>query len=267
MINHNNPKLSIIIATYNVEQILPQSLNSIIKQKFDDWECIIIDGASKDNTISIIQNYISLDSRISFISEADSGIYDAFNKGWKNAKGEWIYYLGADDVLLETGFQDLFSKNINDFDIIYANVIYRTPIGLNYIKSNKNIDDVNYNLQCSHQGFIMKRSCIEQNNGFNNNDYRLCADYDLILRAYKNHAKMQYININLAIFDITGTSGNINLYKECFLIRKRNESTNILNNCLIYTKGIIIFNLRKVKYTIIKSITYLKNLFCGFHFN
>lgn len=254
MNNKIQPKLSIIIATYNVELILHKALNSIIKQRFNDWECIVIDGASKDNTISIVHKYMAIDSRIRYISEPDSGIYDAFNKGWRIATGEWIYYLGADDILLENGFEEIFAQDINEFDIIYANVIYQTPIGLNYVKSNQNINSINHNLQCSHQGFIMRRLCIKNNNGFNNKNYRLCADYDLILRSYLNHAKMKYLDINLAIFNVTGTSGIADMYKECFDIRKRNSSTTSINNVLIFTKGIIIFRLRQLKYKLINLI-------------
>lgn len=253
MRKHIHPKLSIIIATYNTELIICKALESIIKQKFDNWECIIIDGLSSDKTISVVCDYMKIDSRISYISERDSGIYDAFNKGWHSATGEWVYYMGADDTILESGFESLFSQNINDYDIIYANVIYKTPIGLKYVKSNKNIDSIHHNLQCAHQGFMMKRSCIEANNGFNKN-YHLCADYDLILRAYMNCAKVKYVDIDLAIFNVTGASGTTQMYQECYLIRKNNHSTSTLQNLYIYTKNVMRFKLRHLKYNIIKLI-------------
>ena len=95
--------ISIVIATYNAENYIKKALSSVLAQKYLNWECLIIDGASKDKTISIIEEFEKRDSRIRHISEKDKGIHDAFNKGWKNAVGEWVYYLGSDDALTYEG--------------------------------------------------------------------------------------------------------------------------------------------------------------------
>ena len=79
--------VSIIIATYNSGKTLRRALDSVLNQSYQDWECIVVDGASKDNTIGIVKEYVKKDSRFRYISEPDHGIYDAFNKGWKMAKG------------------------------------------------------------------------------------------------------------------------------------------------------------------------------------
>ncbi len=70
-----------------------RALDSVLNQSYQDWECIVVDGASKDNTIGIVKEYVSKDARFRYISEPDHGIYDAFNKGWKMAKGQWVMYL------------------------------------------------------------------------------------------------------------------------------------------------------------------------------
>ncbi|HBV84011.1 MAG TPA: glycosyltransferase, partial [Lachnospiraceae bacterium] len=72
-------------------------MSSVLNQSFQGWECIIVDGASKDNTIEIMEEYCEKDARFRYVSEPDNGIYDAFNKGWRLAKGQWIQYLGSDD--------------------------------------------------------------------------------------------------------------------------------------------------------------------------
>ena len=100
-----SPLISIIIATYNAEETLHDALESVLNQSFQDWECLVVDGASKDNTVKIIEEFCKHDKRFRFISEPDKGIYDAFNKGWRMAKGEWIYYLGADDLLLKDALE------------------------------------------------------------------------------------------------------------------------------------------------------------------
>ena len=84
----NNPEISIIIATFNSGETLKKTLESVSLQSYQKWECIVIDGNSTDNTISILEEFENNDSRYSHISEPDNGIYEAFNKGWKLAKGE-----------------------------------------------------------------------------------------------------------------------------------------------------------------------------------
>ena len=76
------PLVTIIIATYNSSATLREALSSVLNQSFQGWECIIVDGASKDNTIEIMEEYCEKDARFRYVSEPDNGIYDAFNKGW-----------------------------------------------------------------------------------------------------------------------------------------------------------------------------------------
>ena len=249
--SYKSPKLSIIVATYNAGKTLSKSLESIINQSFGDWECVIVDGLSKDDTISVVHKYVESDSRIRYISEPDNGIYDAFNKGWRMSIGEWIYYLGADDILIKSGFEDIFSRIGENTDIAYANVIYRSPMGLNHVKSSEKVKCIGWNLPCAHQGFVMKRTSIERNGGFDAGRYQICADYDLILRAYLNSSKIEYIDTDLAVFDTSGASGVVRIYKECFQIRRKNRSVSLIGNCLIYLQGVMIFGMRRVKYWLI----------------
>ena len=75
----NNPLVTIVIATYNSANYIKSALDSVEKQNFDNWECLVIDGKSSDSTIEIVKQYCLKDSRIRYISESDKGIYDAFN--------------------------------------------------------------------------------------------------------------------------------------------------------------------------------------------
>ena len=101
-------EVTIIIAAYNAETTIERALKSVKSQNFENWECLIIDGASKDKTIEIVQTIIKSDSRFQLFSEPDKGVYDAFNKGWRLAHGDWIYYLGCDDELLPNGISALY---------------------------------------------------------------------------------------------------------------------------------------------------------------
>lgn len=99
IVNSMKKIISIIIATYNAEKTLKRCLNSIVSQKKDQLELLIIDGCSTDRTMDIVREFAeSIDV---IVSEVDKGIYDAWNKGIRLATGEWIMFLGADDYLLE----------------------------------------------------------------------------------------------------------------------------------------------------------------------
>lgn len=130
--------VSIIIATYNSEKTLKRALDSVLNQSFQDWECIVVDGASKDGTIDIVKEFVSKDSRFRYVSEPDKGIYDAFNKGWKMAKAEWVMYLGSDDEYLRDGIAQLVYK-IDDNDIVYGDVVLKYNNGKEKLQKAKTI--------------------------------------------------------------------------------------------------------------------------------
>lgn len=93
-------KITIITATYNSEQTLSDTINSILQQNYDNYEYIIVDGASKDNTINIIKKYEpQFKGKLKWISEKDKGIYDAMNKGISLASGDVFGILNSDDFL------------------------------------------------------------------------------------------------------------------------------------------------------------------------
>ena len=94
------PFFSIITVCFNSEKTIERTLQSVLGQSCIDYEYIIVDGASKDNTIDIIKQYEQMfDGRMIWLSEPDKGIYDAFNKGCKKAKGEYIWIVNSDDYL------------------------------------------------------------------------------------------------------------------------------------------------------------------------
>lgn len=241
----NNPKLSIIIATFNAAKTLSVSLDSVLNQTFQDWECIIIDGASKDNTIEIVKSYVERDSRFRYISEPDKGIYDAFNKGWKMAKGEWIYYLGADDEVLPKAFELLFLSDLGISEIVYGNVVYKTSKGQLSKKSEPKFDLIRKHMLCSHQAMLMKRELIAKMGGFNLK-YKVSADFDLILRSYLHSKAFKYIDLNMAVFDCTGVSSGIESAKDAYNLRKDNSSIPHILNLLIYCKSVIKLFIKRI---------------------
>ena len=90
------PRITIITVCYNAEQTIPRTLRSIQAQTYSNIEYLVIDGASKDGTLELVQK---LAPRANVFSEPDKGIYDAMNKGLKHATGEYIWYVNAGDAL------------------------------------------------------------------------------------------------------------------------------------------------------------------------
>lgn len=95
---NSNPFLSIVIANYNYGHLLPAALDSILTQDCDDYEIIIVDGGSSDNSLDVIRQY---ENKIAWwISEPDKGQSNAFNKGFSHSRGKFLTWLNADDILL-----------------------------------------------------------------------------------------------------------------------------------------------------------------------
>ena len=244
----NNPKVSIIIATFNAAKTLSVALDSVLNQTFQDWECIIVDGASKDNTIEIVKSYVERDSRFRYISEPDKGIYDAFNKGWKMAKGEWIHYLGSDDSLIAGGIEALI-KYSNAVDAIYGNTVLLKKEKRSFQYSKKDISKILTGPVMCHQSIIVQRKWIEKLGGFDER-YKLLADYDLMIRLYQSSARFKYINEFISNFSIAGGSHNNRLLanKERYYIMKRNKTVFSPKLLYIYHYLRITANYFKHKY-------------------
>lgn len=196
------PKVSIIIATFNSEKTLRNALDSVLHQSYQDWECLIVDGASKDSTIEIVKEYVKKDSRFRYISEPDKGVYDAFNKGWKMAEGEWIMYLGSDDEYVFDGINSLI-LNCEGVDIVYGDTLLRQ--GQNKPLKLQHSTSVRLGGFCCHQSLMMKRTLINKLGGFDE-QYKILADKDLVCKAVKESTKITQVHSPIAIFSLDGAS-------------------------------------------------------------
>ena len=176
--------LSIIIVSYNSEKYIKQALDSVLAQTNNQWELIIIDGNSKDNTKEIIQSYKEFISF--FISENDKGIYYAMNKGISKAKGTHISFLNSDDIYLP--------EYVNSISNAYSELdkpFFSSPVYLIDKNNNKfgkyypvKNHSRNYLFKCSpfpHLGFVVKSSVLKEIGGFNL-EYKYCSDYELMIR-------------------------------------------------------------------------------------
>lgn len=224
------PNVSIIIATLNAEETLDKALRSVVTQSYQDWECIIIDGCSQDSTMNIISKYAVSDSRIRYVSEPDDGIYDAFNKGMRMAKGEWIHYLGSDDHLTPDGISELLACENDDVEVISGNCYIERIDGT--IKHY-----ISHGFIGCHQGKLVRRSTLNRFSGFNPK-YRISADRDLMVRMEKAGVKIAYVDTFVAYFSMKGVSQNIGglirRSKERYWIAKANDMDYAFFNSFMY---------------------------------
>lgn len=117
----NTPKISVIVPVYNVEQYLPRCIDSILAQTFTDFELLLIDDGSPDNSGKICDEYAERDTRIRVFHKKNGGVSSARNMGLENAQGEWIAFVDGDDWVENSMFYEMYSHAlINKVDIVIS---------------------------------------------------------------------------------------------------------------------------------------------------
>jgi glycosyltransferase involved in cell wall biosynthesis len=206
-------KLSIITVNKNNAPGLEKTIQSVISQTYTDFEYIIIDGNSTDGSANVIKKH---SAKINYwISEADTGIYNAMNKGIRKAQGEFCLFLNSGDWLInDSTLTKLFDELIHTED---AGIYYTDSIATNhpYFEPPKLID-INYLIvnNLNHQNSLIKRSLFLEH-GLYSENYRIAADYDFWLREFWTYkTKFIYIKTNIAVYDSFGISSFSNFDSE-----------------------------------------------------
>lgn len=196
-----HPKISIITVVRNGEKDLESAIKSVVHQTYPHIEFIILDGLSTDGTLDIIRNY---EDRIAFWkSEADRGIFDAMNKGLDYATGDWVYFLGCDDVLASpTIIEEVAAEFTTPDNVYYGNTYLKTS---NCIYTGK-VSKWNIALRnISHQAIFYPKSIYKQKKY--NLDYKLTADHVYNLELYGRFAAhFVYMPKLISIYNDLGMS-------------------------------------------------------------
>lgn len=216
-------KISIIIATWNAAKTLNRCLDSIVPQLTNETELILVDGGSKDDTNKIVDSYG--DKIAVHISEPDKGIYDAWNKGVSNANGDWVMFIGADDILLE-GAIEYYLAYLNkisntDVDFISCKIksVTEDRTFLQYTGKLWNYTRCRINMDVTHVASLTSKKYFEKV-GFFNIEYKICGDYELLMRGGKR-MKAKFIDFPIAEMPIGGTSFSVKGLREQLLIKNR----------------------------------------------
>ncbi|KAA6310643.1 PGL/p-HBAD biosynthesis glycosyltransferase [termite gut metagenome] len=207
-------KVSIITTCYNREKTIRNAIESVLSQNYSDIEYIVIDGASQDNSLSVIREYSNKISTI--ISEPDRNMYEALNKGIHIASGDIIGLLHSDDSL----FADNTISNIiqkiqrENCDLIYGNGLYVDFNDTNKIIRNWISGPYSKNSICNgwlplHPTVYIRRECI-QRLGLYDENFKISSDTDFLIRfLYKANLKVSYINDYIVRMRMGGVSTNL----------------------------------------------------------
>ena len=250
MNDHTVVKVSILIPSYNVAQYLPQAIDSALDQTFQDFEIIIIDDGSTDNTREIVEKYLKREpEKIRYIYQENEGLACARNTGLRQARGSLIALLDADDQWLPTRLEETVRAIGEDKSIglVHANVTRITEDGSVIETQKRNMQFLTGNIfnyiflrkvDISILTILFRKECCERVGLFDKNLTRLgCEDRELWLRISR-HYKFKYIDKVLGLYRVRGDSMSRNtekmmqariyviekfcsLYKDCQKLRNK----------------------------------------------
>lgn len=188
-------KFTIITVCYNTSTTIRETIDSVLGQTYQELEYIVVDSKSEDGTVEILQSIT--DKRLTFISEKDSGIYNAMNKGLKMASGDYLIFLGADDIFYDKDvLKKVAGKLTGSNDVAYGDVMLKTRQRLyngafsRWTWGHRNI---------CHQSIFYPKSVYGRY--MYNEKYRSVADWDYNLRLLIDGIKFTYIRETICTFN------------------------------------------------------------------
>lgn len=223
------PLVSVIVAVFNAGQTIQQCIDSVANQTYPNKQLIIIDGGSTDDTLDIIRQN---SEKVNFsISEKDRGIYDAWNKGLVQARGDWICFLGADDYLYDEQVIEKMITKIQflppEIQIAYGQVALFDDAGNQKEVLGQEWSEIKQQfkqIMCiPHPGVFHRHTLFEQYGNFNA-EFRIAGDYEMLLRVLKNGDAYSVMGLIIVAMRVGGVSSKptnaINSFKEIRLAQK-----------------------------------------------
>ena len=206
------PTISIITPTFNAATTIARCLESVARQTYRPIEHWIIDGESTDATLSIVKEFVQEHDHVHYISKPDQGIYDAMNKGIALAQGDWVYFLGGDDVFFtDHVLNQLFSqKAYPEEDVVYGDV-FSTRFSGTYDGAFDEDKIIQKNI--CHQAIFFRKSLFLITGNFNLR-FKSHADWDHNLKWFLNSkVRRKYVSLTVANYADGGFS-SLNLDHE-----------------------------------------------------
>lgn len=216
------PRFTLITVVYNDAAGLALTRSSIVSQTFSNFEWLVIDGGSSDGTVRLLEEGCPVPVR--WISEKDSGIYDAMNKAIPRSQGEYLVFLNAGDTFPGSGTLAAVSDALEAGrtpDVLFGGAEYIFPDGKAVFRPPKDASrSIWHGLPANHQATYYRREFVD---GLRYDDrYKICGDYYLIAALYKKGFRATYLNQSLVRFKVGGTSytNRKRLFWEPYLIQR-----------------------------------------------
>lgn len=210
-------KISIITATYNSGKTVGDTLKSVLAQTYHDYELLVVDGASKDNTLEVVKKMEPLfEGRMRYISEPDKGIYDAMNKGIRMATGDVIGILNSDDFYTSDDALACIAWTLENekVDAVYGDIHYVDDEDLKkcvryYSSKPFRRRMMRLGFMPAHPSFYCRKEVYEKFGAFDAENYRVAADFENLLRLiFVNKIKTHYINKDFVTMRTGGASNS-----------------------------------------------------------
>lgn len=224
--NKFTPTVSIVTVTYNSAKSLEKTIISVINQQYSDYEFIIIDGKSNDQTSLVVERYS--DNIDIFVSEKDDGVYDAMNKSLNHIRGKWVLFLNSGDTFEDNStLSKVFSKTYDDkCCAIYGDAYCDNRGKLNYVKAKPfwNSIPFSYGSGICHQAIFIKSEFMKALRY--DTTYMISSDFDLMVRLFRESRDFVYIKIPICIYETCyglSARNRLKALEECRKITKRNK--------------------------------------------
>ncbi len=240
-------KITVITSTFNSSGTLRDTFNSILRQTWQDFEYVVVDGGSTDGTVEIIREYEKrFGGRLKWISEPDKGIYDAMNKGLRMATGDVVGILNSDDFFSSTDALSTVARVIEGVDAVYGDVHFVRPDNLQkcvryYSSKAFRPWMMRLGFMPAHPSFYCRREVYEKY-GLFDSSFRIAADFELLLRLiFVNRISTRYINKDFVTMrtggaSTSGLASHRRILKEHFrAYRQNNIHSNLLLEGMRYT--------------------------------
>lgn len=207
-------RITVITATFNSGKTLRDTIESVLRQTYRDVEYIIVDGASRDDTMEIVREYEPrFEGRMRWVSEPDRGIYDAMNKGIGMATGTVVGLLNSDDFYTDERVLERVAAEIMDVDAVYGDIHYVDDGDLNrcvrhYSSKGFRRWKMLMGFMPAHPSFYCRRT-VYTRFGLFDTDFRVAADFEQLLRLiYINRIHTRYVPMDFVTMRTGGASSS-----------------------------------------------------------
>ena len=237
-------KISIITASYNSGKTIRHTVESVLRQTYPDFEYIVVDGGSTDNSIDIVKDYqVAFKGRLKWISEKDKGIYDAMNKGIRMATGDVVGILNSDDFYTDENVLQTVADNFmnHSVDAVYGDIHFVHDADLGkcvWYYSSRLFSPfwLRFGFMPAHPSFYCKREVFEKA-GLYSLDYKIGADYEMMVRLFRKYGiSSRYISKDFVTMR-TGGASNSNARSRLTLIK---EDVKACRDNGLYTNSLLI---------------------------